>query len=136
MALTRHHSLLNHTPFAERIQVAMLSSSNNTITFKYVVQDGDSTSDLDYTSSAALSLNGGNSELFFKDKGLVINSAMRVLHERPVPPNKATCKKTHTVVVRTPFSFVTTSSSYLLTTPYTVMKSKTYDIVASALPWR
>lgn len=48
----------------------MLSWSNNTITFKYVVQDGDSTSDLDYTSSSALSLNGGmfgNSLLKTKD---------------------------------------------------------------------
>ena len=56
----------------------MLSWSNNTITFTYVVQDGDSTSDLDYTSSSALSLNGGTKTipetLFSKDEGLVGNN--------------------------------------------------------------
>lgn len=40
-------------------KVDLLSSENNTLTFKYEVQEGDSTSDLDYASSTALSLNGG-----------------------------------------------------------------------------
>lgn len=36
-----------------------MSSSNKTLTFKYEVQEGDSTADLDYASSTALNLNGG-----------------------------------------------------------------------------
>ncbi|CAM9705247.1 unnamed protein product, partial [Ectocarpus sp. 4 AP-2014] len=40
-------------------EVDLLSSGNQTLTFKYVVQEGDSTSDLDYASSTALNLNGG-----------------------------------------------------------------------------
>lgn len=39
--------------------MGILSSSNTTLTFLYVVQEGDSSSDLDYASSAALNLNGG-----------------------------------------------------------------------------
>ena len=40
-------------------QVDLLFSGNRTLTFKYEVQEGDSTSDLDYASSTALNLNGG-----------------------------------------------------------------------------
>lgn len=40
-------------------QATLRSSGNKTLTFEYVVQEGDSASDLDYASSSALSLNGG-----------------------------------------------------------------------------
>lgn len=39
--------------------MGLLSSSNTTISFVYEVQEGDSSSDLDYASSTALNLNGG-----------------------------------------------------------------------------
>lgn len=41
-------------------QVKLKSARNKMLTFEYTVQEGDSSSDLDYTSSTALSLNGGS----------------------------------------------------------------------------
>lgn len=41
-------------------QAVLLLSGNKTLQFKYVVQEGDSSADLDYASTRALSLNGGS----------------------------------------------------------------------------
>lgn len=42
-------------------QAHFTSASNTTLRFAYVVQEGDSSADLDYVSTTALSLNGGMS---------------------------------------------------------------------------
>lgn len=49
------HCVMDASP----AKVDLISFGNKTLTFKYMVQEGDSAPDLDYASSTALSLNGG-----------------------------------------------------------------------------
>jgi hypothetical protein len=49
---------LNTTP-TSRIANYVSGSGTNTLTFRYTVQAGDASTDLDYTSTTALALNGG-----------------------------------------------------------------------------
>lgn len=53
-------SLLLETGAVDRQAVYVSGSGTNTLTFRYVVQAGDTTTRLDYTSAAALALNGGS----------------------------------------------------------------------------
>ncbi|TXI25698.1 MAG: DUF4347 domain-containing protein [Roseateles sp.] len=52
--------LLLETGTVDRQAVYVSGSGTNTLTFRYVVQAGDTTTRLDYASSAALALNGGS----------------------------------------------------------------------------
>ena len=47
------------TGATDRVLNYVSGSGSNTLSFSYTVQDGDSSADLDYASTAALSLNGG-----------------------------------------------------------------------------
>lgn len=51
--------LLLETGATDRAAVYTAGAGTNTLTFTYTVQPGDTSADLDYISSAALSLNGG-----------------------------------------------------------------------------
>lgn len=53
-------SLLLETGAVDRQAVYVSGSGTNTLTFRYVVQAGDTTTRLDYASSAALALNGAS----------------------------------------------------------------------------
>lgn len=53
-------SLLLETGAVDRQAVYVSGSGTNTLTFRYVVQAGDTTTRLDYASTAALALNGGS----------------------------------------------------------------------------
>jgi hypothetical protein len=52
-------TLLLETGPTDRIASYVSGSGSNTLTFSYTVQAGDSSADLDYASTSALSLNGG-----------------------------------------------------------------------------
>src|SRR5690606_19008910 len=52
-------SLLLETGLTDRIATYVSGSGSNTLTFSYTVKTGDSSADLDYVSTSALSLNGG-----------------------------------------------------------------------------
>nr|WP_256834456.1 DUF4347 domain-containing protein [Pseudomonas oleovorans] len=52
-------SLLLETGLTDRIATYVSGSGSNTLTFSYTVRTGDSSADLDYVSTSALSLNGG-----------------------------------------------------------------------------
>ncbi|MGH8465991.1 MAG: beta strand repeat-containing protein, partial [Pseudomonas sp.] len=51
-------TLLLETGLVDRNAIYVSGSGSNTLTFRYTVQAGDSSSDLNYTSSSALALNG------------------------------------------------------------------------------
>ena len=53
-------TLLLETGANDRLAVYVSGSGTNTLTFAYVVQAGDHSTDLDYVGSAALSLNGAS----------------------------------------------------------------------------
>ncbi|MES2944659.1 MAG: VCBS repeat-containing protein, partial [Pseudomonadota bacterium] len=52
-------TLALETGTTDRFASYLSGSGTNTLTFKYIVQAGDTSADLDYKSSAALALNGG-----------------------------------------------------------------------------
>jgi VCBS repeat-containing protein len=53
-------TLLLETGLTDRIATYVSGSHTNTLTFNYTVQAGDSSADLDYASTSALSLNGSS----------------------------------------------------------------------------
>ncbi|MHC5351540.1 Ig-like domain-containing protein [Metapseudomonas furukawaii] len=53
-------ALLLETGLVDRNAVYLSGSGSNSLTFRYIVQAGDVSADLDYQSSGALSLNGGS----------------------------------------------------------------------------
>lgn len=59
VTVTGSPTLLIETGATDRTAVYASGSGTNTLTFNYTVQPGDNTSDLDYVSYDALSLNGG-----------------------------------------------------------------------------
>ncbi|CAM9114790.1 unnamed protein product [Hapterophycus canaliculatus] len=75
-------------------EIDLLSSSNNTLTFKYEVQEGDSTSDLDYASTTALNLNGG--ALYRTSE----NATTQALTALPEPGEAGSLSQNEDIVVR------------------------------------
>jgi hypothetical protein len=66
-------TLLLETGLTDRIATYVSGSGSNTLTFSYTVQAGDISADLDYQSTAALSLNGSSI------RGLTANDAVLTL---------------------------------------------------------
>ncbi|WP_164122336.1 MBG domain-containing protein [Sphingobacterium sp. xlx-130] len=60
-------TLLLETGAIDRMSTYVSGSGSNTLTFSYTVQPGDISADLDYTSTAALSLNGATIENIHND---------------------------------------------------------------------
>ncbi|CAM9804617.1 unnamed protein product, partial [Scytosiphon promiscuus] len=75
-------------------EIDLLSSGNKTLTFEYEVQEGDSTSDLDYASTSALNLNGG--ALYRSSE----NATTQALTALPVPGESGSLSQNEDIVVR------------------------------------
>nr|WP_242495384.1 Ig-like domain-containing protein [Salinicola tamaricis] len=60
MNVTGTPTLTLETGTTDRVLNYLSGSGSDTLSFSYTVQAGDSTSDLDYASTSALSLNGGS----------------------------------------------------------------------------
>ncbi|MCE6983187.1 hypothetical protein EI534_38755, partial [Pseudomonas frederiksbergensis] len=64
-------SLLLETGLVDRLASYVSGSGSTTLTFSYVVQAGDLSSDLDYTSTSALSLNGATIKSVHSDDAVL-----------------------------------------------------------------
>ncbi|MCE5983706.1 DUF4347 domain-containing protein [Pseudomonas sp. LF19] len=64
-------SLLLETGLVDRLASYVSGSGSNTLTFSYVVQAGDLSADLDYTSTGALSLNGATIKSVHSDDAVL-----------------------------------------------------------------
>ncbi|MGH8380055.1 DUF4347 domain-containing protein [Pseudomonas sp.] len=64
-------SLLLETGLTDRLASYASGSGTNTLTFSYVVQAGDLSADLDYTSSGALTLNGATIKSVHSDDAVL-----------------------------------------------------------------
>lgn len=65
-------SILLETGTIDRPAVYISGSGTSTLTFRYTVQSGDNTPDLDYTSTTALTLNGGTIKNTVNDDAILI----------------------------------------------------------------
>ena len=64
-------TLVLETGAIDRMSTYVSGSGSNTLTFSYTVQPGDISADLDYTSTAALSLNGSSIENIHNDVAIL-----------------------------------------------------------------
>ena len=88
--------LLLETGTTDRIASYQGGSGSNTLLFEYTVQNGDTTNDLRYSSTSALSLNGGTIK-----SGYAANNAYLVLSNPGAPTSLSDNKTLSSMVAPT-----------------------------------
>jgi hypothetical protein len=123
VTVTGTPQLLLETGTTDRIASYTSGSGSNTLTFTYTVQAGDASTDLDYTATTALSLNGGTIATAGRDARLTL----------PVPGAAGSLAANKAIVISAEpgFAFTETDGNTAVDESGT---TDTFDVVLTGKP--